>query len=612
MEQERSNQDQNQRKRQGQNQIQSKNQPQPFAAKWWQNAVIYQIYPRSFQDSNGDGIGDLQGIIQRLDYLERLGIDGIWLSPVCKSPQDDNGYDISDYQDIDPMFGNLSDMEQLIGEAKKRNIRIIMDLVLNHTSDEHPWFKEAKSKRDNPYHEYYVWRDGEEGTPPNEMRACFGGSAWQWVPEVGQYYFHQFSVRQPDLNWDNPSVRQEIYRMIRWWMDKGVGGFRLDVIDQIAKVPDKGITNNGPLLHTYIQELSRETFQKGDLVTVGEAWGATPELARLYSNPDGREFSMVFQFEHINLDQQEGKEKWDLASLPFLKLKEIFNQWQTSLYGCGWNSLFWDNHDLPRIVSRWGDEGRYRVESAKMLATLLHGMQGTPYIYQGEELGMTNVKYDIQDYRDIETLNMYRERMELGYGEEEIMASIYAKSRDNARTPMQWDGGKYAGFSEREPWIRVNPNYQEINSRAQVGVADSVFEYYRKLIKLRKEYPVLTDGCFRLLLEKDEQIFAYLRENEESRILVVCNFFGKPARCELEESWDETELLIGNYEEGNDRPGEMRAEGIRSEEIRPRKMESGEMKSGKEGSEKKVGKIEKTGFLEVLRPYEARMYLARK
>ncbi len=539
--------------------------------------MIYQIYPRSFQDSNGDGIGDLQGIMKRLDYLEQLGIDGIWLSPVCKSPQDDNGYDISDYQDIDPMFGSLSDMEQLIEEAKKHGIRIIMDLVLNHTSDEHPWFKEAKSGRDNPYHDYYVWRDGEEGTPPNGMRACFGGSAWQWVPEVGQYYFHQFSVKQPDLNWDNPRVRQEIFEMIRWWMDKGVGGFRLDVIDQIAKVPDKGITNNGPMLHTYIEELSRETFQKGDLVTVGEAWGATPELAKLYSNPDGREFSMVFQFEHINLDQQEGKEKWDLAPLPFLKLKEIFNQWQTSLYGCGWNSLFWDNHDLPRIVSRWGDDGKYRTESAKMLATLLHGMQGTPYIYQGEELGMTNVKYDIQDYRDIETLHMYQERKDAGYREEEIMASIYAKSRDNARTPMQWDGGKYAGFSEREPWIRVNPNYREINSEAQVGVAGSVFEYYRKLVKMRKEYPVLTDGRFRLLLEKDEQIFAYVRENEESRILVVCNFFGKPALCELEEAWDEAELLIGNYEGENDRPGEMR-----------------------------------DGFLEVLRPYEARMYLARR
>ena len=517
--------------------------------KWWQNAVIYQIYPRSFQDSNGDGIGDLQGIISRLDYLGTLGVDAIWLSPVCRSPQDDNGYDISDYQDIDPMFGTLRDMEELISEAGKRGIRIIMDLVLNHTSDEHPWFVEAKSGRENPYHDYYVWRDGDPKTPPNDMKAGFGGSAWEWSPEAGQYYFHQFSAKQPDLNWDNPKVRQEIYQMIRWWMEKGVGGFRLDVIDQIAKVPDERITNNGPMLHTYIRELSRETFQKGDLVTVGEAWGATPDLARLYSSPDGTEFSMVFQFEHILLDQQEGKEKWDLAPLPFLKLKEIFNQWQTSLYQCGWNSLFWDNHDLPRIVSRWGDDKRYRTESAKMLATLLHGMQGTPYIYQGEELGMTNVRYSIEEYRDIETLNLYRERMEAGYEKEDVMASVYAKSRDNARTPMQWDNGIHAGFTDGIPWMKVNPNYQEIHAAAQVGVPGSVFEYYRRLVALRKEYPVLTDGRFLMLMEKDEQVFSYLRENDQCRMLVICNFFGNPVECALAEEWDQEILLIGNYED---------------------------------------------------------------
>ena len=517
--------------------------------KWWQNAVIYQIYPRSFQDSNGDGIGDLQGIISRLDYLKTLGVDAVWLSPVCRSPQDDNGYDISDYQDIDPMFGTLKDMEELISEAGKRGIRIIMDLVLNHTSDEHPWFVEAKSGRENPYHDYYVWRDGEPATPPNDMKACFGGSAWEWSPEAGQYYFHQFSVKQPDLNWDNPKVRQEIYQMIKWWMDKGVGGFRLDVIDQIAKVPDEKITNNGPMLHTYIRELSRETFQKGDLVTVGEAWGATPELAKLYSSPDNSEFSMVFQFEHIVLDQQEGKEKWDLAPLPFLKLKEIFNQWQTSLYQCGWNSLFWDNHDLPRIVSRWGDDKRYRTESAKMLATLLHGMQGTPYIYQGEELGMTNVRYSIEEYRDIETLNLYRERMEAGYEKEDVMESIYAKSRDNARTPMQWDNGTHAGFTDGTPWMKVNPNYKEINAAAQVGVPGSVFAYYQRLVALRKEYPVLTDGRFLMLMEKDEQVFAYVRENEQCRLLVICNFFGNSVECALTEEWEQETLLIGNYED---------------------------------------------------------------
>ena len=418
---------------------------------WWKNAVVYQVYPKSFQDSNGDGIGDLNGIIKRLGYLENLGINAIWLSPVCKSPQDDNGYDISDYQDIDPMFGSLEDMERLIREAGEHNIKIIMDLVLNHSSDEHYWFQEAKKSRENPYHNYYVWRDGEEGTPPNDMKAAFGGSAWEWVPEVRQYYFHQFSVKQPDLNWENSEVRREIYKMIQWWMEKGVGGFRLDVIDQIAKEPDKKITNNGARLHEFIQEMSRETFQKGDLITVGEAWGATTELAKLYSNPDGSEFSMVFQFEHIGLDQQEGEEKWDLAPLPFLELKSVLARWQRELYQCGWNSLFWNNHDLPRIVSRWGNDKEYRTESAKMLAVLLHGMQGTPYIYQGEELGMTNVKFPIGEYRDLETLNMYQERLSKGYQESDIMASLYARSRDNARTPMQWDSSSNAGFTEAEP-----------------------------------------------------------------------------------------------------------------------------------------------------------------
>ena len=321
---------------------------------WWKNAVVYQIYPKSFQDSNGDGIGDIRGIISRLDYLEELGIDAVWISPMYCSPQDDNGYDISDYQDIDPMFGSLDDMEELIAKAKEKNIRIIMDLVLNHTSDEHRWFLEAKKGKDNPYHDYYVWKDGVEGTYPNDMKAAFGGPAWEWVPELNQYYFHQFSVKQPDLNWENPKVRREIYDMILWWMEKGVGGFRLDVIDQIAKEPDNGITNNGPRLHEFLQEMSRETFQKGDLITVGEAWGATPKIAKLYSNPDGTEFSMVFQFEHMVMDQQEGKEKWDLAPLPFVKLKKCLAKWQEELYGRGWNSLFWDNHDLPRIVSRWG------------------------------------------------------------------------------------------------------------------------------------------------------------------------------------------------------------------------------------------------------------------
>ncbi len=530
--------------------------------KWWKRAVIYQIYPRSFADSNGDGIGDLQGIIAKLDYLEDLGIDAIWLSPVCRSPQDDNGYDISDYQDIDPMFGTLDDMEALIREAGRHHIRIIMDLVLNHSSDEHRWFQEAKKSRENPYHDYYVWRDGVEGEAPNDMRAAFGGSAWEWVPEVGQYYFHQFSVKQPDLNWENPRLRQEIYDMINWWIDKGVGGFRLDVIDQIAKEPDKKITNNGPRLHEYLRELSRETFQKADLVTVGEAWGATTELAKLYSNPDNSELSMVFQFEHICLDQIEGKEKWDLAPLPFMKLKEVFARWQTQLCGRGWNSLFWNNHDLPRIVSRWGNDGQYRVESAKMLAILLHGLQGTPYIYQGEELGMTNVQFGIEDYHDIETLNLYRERLEKGYSREEIMRSVYAKSRDNARTPMQWNDEENAGFTQGTPWLKVNPNYTEIHAAAQVNDGDSVFACYRKLVHLRKEYPVFVDGDFRLLLEDDENIFAYTRTNKDSRLLVICNFYDRTVSFSLEEDISDMELLATNYREtgsaGTLRPYEAR------------------------------------------------------
>ena len=509
--------------------------------------MIYQIYPRSLSDSNQDGIGDLQGIISKLDYLENLGVDAVWLSPVCRSPQDDNGYDISDYQDIDPVFRTLEDMEELIQEAKK--------------------------SRDNPYHEYYVWRDGNgdsedggKGMPPNDMKAAFGGSAWEWVPEVRQYYFHQFSVKQPDLNWENPKLRREIYDLINWWIQKGVGGFRLDVIDQIAKEPDRRITNNGPRLHEFLRELSRETFQKADLVTVGEAWGATTELARLYSNPDNSELSMVFQFEHICLDQIKGKEKWDLAPLPFLKLKEVFGRWQTELYGKGWNSLFWNNHDLPRIVSRWGNDGEYRVESAKMLAILLHGMQGTPYIYQGEELGMTNAAYEIGEYRDIETVNLYRERLERGYTQEEVMRSIHAKSRDNARTPMQWNGGENAGFTDGKPWIRVNPNYREINAARQVDDGDSVFGCYKELIRLRKKYPVFTEGKFQMLLAEDENIFAYTREDGEARLLVVCNFYGQTVRCPLGETMASMELLLGNYKE---------ADGI-----------------------------------EVLRPYEARMYLA--
>lgn len=521
--------------------------PQP----WWKNAVIYQIYPRSFQDSNGDGIGDLAGIIQRLGYLESLGIDAIWLSPVYRSPQDDNGYDISDYCDIDPMFGTLADMDNLIAEAKKHHIRIIMDLVLNHSSDEHRWFQEAKKSRDNPYHDYYVWRDGVEGTPPNKMRATFGGSAWTWVPEVGQYYFHQFSIKQPDLNWDNPALRQELYKAIRFWMDKGVGGFRLDVIDQIAKDPDLGITSNGPMLHAYIRELNANTFGGTDLVTVGEAWGANVQNAPIFSDPRGKEFSMVFQFEHIGLDQIPGKAKWDLAPLQLSALKEVLTKWQVGLHGKGWNSLFWNNHDLPRIVSRWGNDGTYRQESAKMLATLLHGMQGTPYIYQGEELGMTNVAFPtIDDYRDIETLNMYRERTQAGYSEADILRSLHAKSRDNARTPMQWDVTTNAGFTDGTPWLQVNPNYTAINAADEVADAGSVFHYYQALIRLRKQYPIFSEGDFTLLFADHPALFAYQRRLGDQVMTVLCNFYEEPLTLPADavDTLPLDTLLLGNYD----------------------------------------------------------------
>lgn len=512
---------------------------------WWKSAVFYQIYPKSFQDSNGDGVGDIPGIISRLDYLQTLGIDGIWLSPVCQSPQVDNGYDISDYCGISSMFGTMEDMESLIREAKKRGISIILDLVLNHTSDEHRWFQEAKKSRSNPFHDYYVWRDGDGTTPPNDMRACFGGSAWTYVPELGQYYFHQFAVQQPDLNWDNSQLRQELYNMIRFWVDKGIEGFRLDVIDQIAKVPDQHITANGPRLEEFLRELASNAFCEEGIVTVGEAWGANVERAQHYSAPDGSELSMVFQFEHIGLDQQPGGEKWDLKPLYLPDLKKCMENWQKGLFNRGWNSLFLNNHDLPRIVSRWGNDGQYRVESAKMLATYLHGLQGTPYIYQGEELGMTNIRLPIAEYEDIETRNLYAERKEAGYSEEEITASIYARSRDNARTPMQWDDTDNAGFSTGKPWFTVNPNYREINAAAALADPDSVFHYYRKLISLRKTYPVFRDGSFALVDEGNEQVFAYTRASSDESLLVVCNFTSQEIPFQIPEEY--TDCILCNY-----------------------------------------------------------------
>ncbi|WP_294527408.1 alpha-glucosidase [uncultured Allofournierella sp.] len=519
---------------------------------WWKSAVAYQIYPKSFQDTTGSGVGDLQGIIKRLDYLQTLGINVIWLSPVCASPQVDNGYDISDYRAIDPMFGDLDDMRQLIQEGKKRGIGIMMDLVLNHSSDQHRWFLQAKTSRDNPYHDYYVWRDGTPDKFPNDMQATFGGPAWEWVPEVEQYYFHQFAPQQPDLNWENPALRREIYDMILWWMEQGVEGFRLDVIDQIAKEPDNKITGNGPRLHEFLRELSAETFQKGCLVTVGEAWGADISRAKLYSAPDGSELSMVFQFEQMVLDQQPGKDKWDLAPLPFVKMKQSYARWQQGLHGCGWNSLFLDNHDLPRIVSRWGDDGEYRVQSAKLLATMLHGMQGTPYVYQGEELGMTNIRLPLEQYQDVEIRNMYKKRMAEGYPEEEVLRSIYAKGRDNARTPMQWSSEANAGFTTGTPWLPVNPNYTAINAEAALADPDSVFWHYKKLIALRKEYPVFVKGDFTLLEEEHPNLFVYQRGTGEEQILVVCNFGGGETRWTLPALWQDAQVLISNYSDRAD------------------------------------------------------------
>ena len=520
---------------------------------WWKEAVFYQIYPKSFQDTNGDGVGDLKGIISRLDYLETLGIDGIWLSPVCQSPQVDNSYDISDYCAIDPMFGTMADMEELIAQAKRRGISIILDLVLNHSSDRHPWFLEALKGRDNPYHDYYVWRDGDGITPPNDMRATFGGSAWTWVPHLGQWYFHQFAVEQPDLNWENPELRRALYDSIRFWVDKGVEGFRLDVIDQIAKDPDRRITANGPRLHEFFRELSREAFREEGLVTVGETWSADVPRARLYSAPDASELSMVFQFQHICLDQQPGGEKWDMIPLSLPALKACLAAWQQGLHNTGWNSLFMNNHDLPRVVSRWGDDGKHRVRSAKMLATMLHGMQGTPYIYQGEELGMTKIRLEIEAYVDLEIHNLFRERTAAGYSPESVMESIWARGRDNARTPMQWSDGPNAGFTDGKPWLPVNPNHSYINAAEALRDPDSVFHYYRKLIGLRKALPVIREGSFTLLQPEDEKVFAYTRDFENGHLLVVCNFTGEQLDWEVPESFRGSRLLIHNYHD--DQPG---------------------------------------------------------
>lgn len=520
--------------------------------KWWQSSVVYQIYPRSFQDSNGDGIGDIAGITSRLEYLEKLGIDVIWLSPVYKSPNDDNGYDISDYEAILPEFGTMADMDELIREAKQRGIQIIMDLVVNHTSDEHPWFKEAKKSKTNPYRDYYIWRDPVNGGPPNDLQSIFSGSAWEFDKETNQYYFHLFSKRQPDLNWENPAVQEEVWKLMNFWLAKGIGGFRMDVIDLIGKIPDKGITGNGPKLHKYLKKMHKETFGKYDVLTVGETWGATPEIAKLYSNPDREELSMVFQFEHISLDELPGKSKWDLQPLDFIQLKAILSKWQTALGDEGWNSLFWNNHDLPRIISRWGnDSPKYRVKSGKMLATILHLMKGTPYIYQGEEIGMVNTPVSsIEELDDIESLNMYRERLAAGYDKADILASINKKGRDNARRPMQWSNHEHGGFTTGTPWLELSPRYSEINVENELADSESLFYHYQRLIQLRKNNPLVVWGTYQELVPNDTQLFVYERSYENETWLIVANFYEEEADFN-HESHKVKEIILSNYSDSS-------------------------------------------------------------
>ena len=528
-------------------------------SKWWHKSVVYQIYPKSFMDSNNDGIGDINGIIQKLDYLKYLGVDVLWLSPVYKSPMDDNGYDISDYEDIASEFGNMEDVEKLLAEAKKRDLKVIMDLVVNHTSDEHPWFIESRKSKDNEYRDFYIWRDSVEGGEPNDVKSFFSGSAWEYDEDTKQYYLHMFSKKQPDLNWDNEKVRSKIYDMMNFWIDKGVSGFRMDVIELIGKDIDNKLLACTENTHKYIREMNKNTFGKKDLMTVGETGGVTIETAKLYSNPKREELDMVFQFQHIALDEQEGKSKWDLKELDLLELKKVFSIWQTDLKDEGWNSLYWNNHDQPRIVSRWGnDSSKYRERSAKMLATLLHMMKGTPYIYQGEEIGMTNMEFEsISDYKDIETRNLYKERLDLGYSEEDIIKFIRVKGRDNARTPMQWTNQKNGGFTEGVPWIKVNPNYNEINVEDALSNKDSIFYHYKKLIQYRKNNDVVVYGNYKLILENDKEIYAYMRELKGDRILVISNFYSNTPKFTLPEEieFDDYELIISNYD---NLPGDIR------------------------------------------------------
>ncbi len=533
--------------------------------QWWKESVVYQIYPRSFADSNGDGIGDLNGVTEHLDYLQDLGVDVIWLSPVYQSPNDDNGYDISDYQAIMSDFGTMEDYDRMLSEAHKRGIKIVMDLVVNHTSDEHQWFVESKKSKDNEYRDYYIWKDGKNGKEPNNWGGCFGGSAWEYDKETDMYFLHCFSKKQPDLNWENPKVRKEVFDMMSWWCEKGIDGFRMDVISMISKdpaFPDGEVRNglygdngpfvcNGPHVHEYLREMNQEVLSKYDIMTVGEAAGVTIEEAKKYAGETTGELNMVFQFEHVELgDHRIGK--WSAKEVPLKDLREAMNRWQINLEGKAWNSLFWDNHDQPRAVSRFGDDSpMYREVSAKMLATCLHMMKGTPYIYQGEELGMTNAYFSkLEDYRDIESINAFHEYTENGLaGKEEMMNCLKEISRDNARTPMQWNTKENAGFTTGTPWIKVNKNYLEINAEAEMAEEDSVYNYYKKLIRLRKENEIMVQGRFVPLLEEDDHIYAYERLWEGEKIVVACNFTKEVQACDLFRGLEDGRELISNYKE---------------------------------------------------------------
>lgn len=543
---------------------------------WWKECVVYQIYPRSFYDSNGDGVGDLRGIIEKLDYLERLGVDVVWLSPVYKSPNDDNGYDISDYRAIMDEFGTMADWEELLAGLHGRGIKLIMDLVVNHTSDEHAWFVESRRSKDSPYRDWYIWRPGKDGREPNNWASFFSGSAWEYDAATDEYYLHLFSKKQPDLNWENPAVRAAVYEMMHWWLQKGIDGFRMDVINVISKVP--GLPDvvafddspyqfggqyfiQGPRLMEFLREMKEEVLSKYDILTVGETPLVTPEDAVMITDEEDGVLNMLFQFQHMGLDW-DGPSKWYQKPWSLLDLKWVTSRWQKALEGKGWNSQYLSNHDQPRPVSRFGDDGVYRVESAKMLATFLHMLQGTPYIYQGDEIGMTNVAFDlIEDYRDLETLNAYRELVEEKRIEPAVaLEMIRPASRDNARTPMQWDGREHGGFTTGMPWIQVNPNYRTINVEQALADPNSIFYYYQRLIWLRKENPVIVYGRYDLILEDDEEIYAFTRTLGTERLLVILNFRGNRPVFVLpgEVLFREKALLIGNYEvEGDEDIGRL-------------------------------------------------------